>query len=107
MSDRPGVSLRPFQPGDAPAVHRWFNNPAATARFVTEFLTAAPANKLLTFGGDYVIVEPVVGHAAIARRGLAQALDNLVDDGWLDAEAALALVDPLMHGNAEALFSRT
>ena len=30
MSERPHVSLRPFQPGDAAAVHRWFNNPAAT-----------------------------------------------------------------------------
>ena len=29
-ADRPAVSLRPFQPGDAPAVHRWFNNPQAT-----------------------------------------------------------------------------
>jgi RimJ/RimL family protein N-acetyltransferase len=27
--DRPAVSLRPFQPADAPAVHRWFNNPEA------------------------------------------------------------------------------
>jgi len=30
MSDRPKVSLRPFEPGDAEAVHRWFNNPEAT-----------------------------------------------------------------------------
>ena len=29
-ADRPAVSLRPFQPGDAAAVHRWFNNPQAT-----------------------------------------------------------------------------
>jgi RimJ/RimL family protein N-acetyltransferase len=28
--DEPGVSLRPFEPGDAAAVHRWFNNPEAT-----------------------------------------------------------------------------
>jgi RimJ/RimL family protein N-acetyltransferase len=28
-NDRPAVSLRPFEPGDAPAVHRWFNNPEA------------------------------------------------------------------------------
>ncbi len=27
---KPAVSLRPFQPGDAAAVHRWFNNPEAT-----------------------------------------------------------------------------
>lgn len=30
MSHRPAVSLRPFRPDDAAAVHRWFNNPAAT-----------------------------------------------------------------------------
>lgn len=28
---KPAVSLRPFRPGDAAAVHRWFNNPEATA----------------------------------------------------------------------------
>ena len=30
MSDLPRVSLRRFEPGDAGAVHRWFNNPEAT-----------------------------------------------------------------------------
>ena len=30
MADRPEVSLRGFEEGDAGAVHRWFNNPEAT-----------------------------------------------------------------------------
>jgi RimJ/RimL family protein N-acetyltransferase len=30
VSDRPRVSLRQFEEGDAAAVHRWFNNPEAT-----------------------------------------------------------------------------
>jgi RimJ/RimL family protein N-acetyltransferase len=30
MPDRPEVRLRRFRPEDAPAVHRWFNNPEAT-----------------------------------------------------------------------------
>ena len=30
MADKPKVSLRGFEPGDAAAVHRWFNNPEAT-----------------------------------------------------------------------------
>jgi RimJ/RimL family protein N-acetyltransferase len=30
MGELPEVSLRPFEPGDAAAVHRWFNNPEAT-----------------------------------------------------------------------------
>ncbi len=36
MSERPGVSLRPFEPADAPAVHRWFNNPEATASLMEQ-----------------------------------------------------------------------
>jgi RimJ/RimL family protein N-acetyltransferase len=30
------VSLRPFERGDAAAVHRWFNNPAATASLMEQ-----------------------------------------------------------------------
>jgi ribosomal-protein-alanine N-acetyltransferase len=30
MARQPAVNLRPFEPGDAGAVHRWFNNPEAT-----------------------------------------------------------------------------
>ncbi|HEX6229603.1 MAG TPA: GNAT family N-acetyltransferase [Solirubrobacterales bacterium] len=30
MQDHPQVKLRRFEPGDAEAVHRWFNNPEAT-----------------------------------------------------------------------------
>lgn len=35
-SDRPEVTLRRFEPGDAAAVHRWFNNPAATASLMEQ-----------------------------------------------------------------------
>jgi ribosomal-protein-alanine N-acetyltransferase len=30
MPHRPAINLRAFELGDAPAVHRWFNNPEAT-----------------------------------------------------------------------------
>jgi predicted TIM-barrel fold metal-dependent hydrolase len=82
----------------------WIINPAACVRFVKEFLLAAPASKLLTFGGDYATVENVVGHAAVARQGLAQALSELVAEGWLTEAQGLDLVEPLMRGNARALF---
>ena len=65
-------------------------NPLVTVQFVKAFLVAAPSNKLLTFGGDYATVANVVGHAAIARRGLGQALSELVE--------------PLMRGNARKMF---
>ena len=82
----------------------WIINPPAGVRFLKEFLMAAPANKLLTFGGDYAPVELVPGHARIARRGIAQALEELVDEGWLEADRIPALVPRLMRGTALELF---
>ena len=36
MTDAPSVSLRRFEPGDAEAVHRWFNNSEATATLMEQ-----------------------------------------------------------------------
>ncbi len=82
----------------------WILSPVAANRFLMQYLVTAPANKVLTFGGDYIPVEPVVGHAALARRGITSALTQIVDEGWLDCTAALDLVDPIMRGNARTLF---
>lgn len=82
----------------------WIINPEATARFLRDYLVTAPVNKVLTFGGDYIPVEPVVGHAAIARQGLARTLQGLVADRWLTRAEAVELVEPLMRGNARRIF---
>lgn len=82
----------------------WIVNPKATVRFVEEFLTAVPANKIFGFGGDYTAVENVVGHAYMARQGLALALSNLVEDGWCTEQEALDIVEPIMRGNAYSTF---
>ena len=82
----------------------WIINPAAATRFLEEFLVAAPSSKLLSFGGDYMPVELVPGHARIARAGIARALANLERDGWLAERETRALLARLMHGNAEELF---
>jgi uncharacterized protein len=82
----------------------WIINPVATKDFLKKLLVTAPANKVFVFGGDYIPVEPVVGHAILARRGIALALEELVNEGWLEMEEALDLVEPLMRGNARRLF---
>jgi predicted TIM-barrel fold metal-dependent hydrolase len=82
----------------------WIVNPAAAIRFTREFLTAAPASKLLGFGGDYSTAECIAGHAHIARRGLGQALSELVEGGWIPLEHALSILDMVMGGNARRLF---
>ncbi|MCP4451540.1 MAG: amidohydrolase family protein [Planctomycetes bacterium] len=82
----------------------WIINPVAATDFLKKALVTAPANKILTFGGDYILVEPVLGHAQMARHGITLALKELIEDGWLSQADALALVGPLMRENAYRIF---
>jgi uncharacterized protein len=82
----------------------WIINPLAAKDFLKKYLVTAPANKILTFGGDYLYVELVLGHAMLARQGIALALSELVEEGWLSLADALELIDPIMHGNARRIF---
>jgi predicted TIM-barrel fold metal-dependent hydrolase len=82
----------------------WIINPMAAKDYAKKHIVTAPINKLLPFGGDYIPVEPVLGHARMARRGLARALWELVEEDWLTLDEALDLVDPIQRGTARQLF---
>jgi predicted TIM-barrel fold metal-dependent hydrolase len=82
----------------------WIINPVAAKDYLKKHIVTAPINKLLPFGGDYIPVEPVIGHAALARRGVALALFELVEEGWLNLADALDLVDTILHNNARQVF---
>ncbi len=83
----------------------WIINPVSAREFLEKALVTVPSNKILTFGGDYIAVEPVLGHAQIARQGITLALQALVGDRWLTQSDALALVGPLMRENAHQIFN--
>jgi hypothetical protein len=82
----------------------WIINPSGAKDYFKKHLVTAPANKLLPFGGDYIPVEPVLGHAIMARRGIAQALAELVEEEWLTLADAVELVEPILNGNARQIF---
>lgn len=83
----------------------WIINPVAAKDFLKKFIVTAPANKILTFGGDYIPVEPVLGHAIIARRGIALALSELVEEKWISLDDALELTENIMHNNARTIYN--
>lgn len=83
----------------------WIMNPVAAKDFLKKFLLCAPTNKIFTFGGDFRPVEPVLGHAIMTRRGIALALSELVEEGWLSLDDAMELTDPIMHQNARRVFN--
>ncbi len=82
----------------------WIINPLVCVRFVKEFLSAAPANKLFTFGGDYMIAELIPGHARMARQGLTQAFSELAGEGWLEKNDLEKTIKRVMWQNAHKVF---
>jgi hypothetical protein len=82
----------------------WLINPLAAKDYFKKHIVTAPASKLLPFGGDYIPVEPVLGHAVLARRGIAQGLSELVDEGLLTRNDAMELIEPILNGNAHRIF---
>ena len=84
----------------------WSINPLAAKDFLKKFILTVPNNKIFTFGGDDKIVENLIGHAFVARKGIAQALTELVTENWITMSDALDLVDHLMYKNAEKTFEK-
>ena len=83
----------------------WIINPAACVRFVKEFLLAAPANKLLDLRRRLRRSRERRRPRRIARQGLAAGARRAGRRGLADASATRStLVEPLMRGNARALF---
>lgn len=82
----------------------WIINPNAAVRFLKDMIVGAPASHLFTFGGDHLILELAIGHARVARRGLALAMSELVEEGWISRSEVDVLVPRLMHGNAHDVF---
>ena len=82
----------------------WMLNPVAAIRFLKEFLVAVPSNKLLSFGGDVSYIELVPGLVRTARRGIAQAISQLVEEQWLPSQQVPDLLERILFKNAYSLF---
>lgn len=82
----------------------WIISPEASRHFLSELLVTAPASKVFTFGGDFIPVEMVPGHAVVARRGITLALCDLVAGGWLAEKDVPDMAERVMRGNANEFF---
>ena len=85
----------------------WSINPLAAKDFLKKSILTVPNNKVLAFGGDDKIVENLIGHSMIARKGISQALSELVNEKWITIHDALEVIEYLMFRNAENLFDKT
>ena len=82
----------------------WIIDPITSTEFLSKFLVTVPHNKIFTFGGDFIPVELIPGHAQMAREGIARSIDQLLRDDYIQRNEVQALIAKLMNGNASKFF---
>ncbi|MCG3181562.1 MAG: hypothetical protein BIFFINMI_03960 [Phycisphaerae bacterium] len=82
----------------------WAIDPQSTSLFVRSFLAAAPAHRLLGFGGDSFWPHISVGYGLQARDWLARTLEQEQADGRFDEAEAMQLASLILRDNALELF---
>jgi len=79
-------------------------SPEMAARALRTYVDMVPRNKVLGFGGDYLVVEKVYGHLELARDNIARALADRMADGALTEDHALAWARAILHDNPIAAY---
>jgi hypothetical protein len=84
----------------------WFTMMAPTEarRALASWIEMVPMHKF-SWGGDCVYVEETYGAFLLARRLVADALYDRIEDGWLDVGTALEFARGIFHDNAQSLFN--
>lgn len=79
--------------------------PQAARIALREFLEAVPVSKIFAFGGDYILVDGVLGHLHIARENAAAVLADCVADREITLSRAYRILAMIFHDNAARVFS--
>ncbi len=79
-------------------------SPTVSEKMLHEWIETVPSNKIMAFGGDYVIVEGAYAHSCIARGVVTKVLSDKVRGGYFSREDALELADNVLRDNAWRLF---
>lgn len=79
-------------------------SPEIAVRGLKAWMDLLPANKILGFGGDYLVVEKVYGHLQIARENLCRALAEKVCEQGLSADRAHFWLHRMLHDNAQDVY---
>jgi predicted TIM-barrel fold metal-dependent hydrolase len=79
-------------------------SPSFAYDFLNEAIETLPADKVLGFGGDYVIPEGSYGHAKLCRRIVADVLADKVVDGYWSEDEAVAYAQKILRENPIDVF---
>jgi predicted TIM-barrel fold metal-dependent hydrolase len=82
----------------------WAISPKAGRDLLHELIETVPVGKVCAFGGDYLFVEGVYGHAQLARESIARVLEEKIREGWFDETEAFKFARAILHDNAAELY---
>lgn len=77
----------------------------SAADALDEAIDLLPANKLMAFGGDYIIPENVYGHLVMARENIASVLANRIRCGQITEKYAIELARKWLYQNPRDLYN--
>lgn len=80
-------------------------SPSYMANYLREFLETVPNNKIFAFGGDCAYVEGIFGGAIIARQIVTRCLSEMVGDGYLSEQEAIAVAVKILRKNAITFYN--
>jgi predicted TIM-barrel fold metal-dependent hydrolase len=80
-------------------------SPAKARTALCEWLDEVPVNKILGFGGDYLMVEGAYGHSVIARENIIRVLAEKVDQGDYNLTQAKKYAKLILRENPKSLFN--
>ena len=79
-------------------------SPRFAADFIDEAIETLPRDKVLGFGGDYVVPEGSYGHAMLCREVVSRVLADKVLAGYWSEEEALSYARAILRENAIKVF---
>ncbi|MGD2157546.1 MAG: amidohydrolase family protein [Anaerolineales bacterium] len=82
----------------------WGIDPVGTKKALQTFIGTVPINKIFGFGGDVWMADLVYGYARLARWGVAWALAEMIDQGYLSEAGAVSVTRKILYDNAREFF---
>lgn len=70
-----------------------------------ELFDLVPVNKILGFGGDYLIPEKVFGHMIMAKESIVKVLAKRIEERLMSFDDAVDIAHKLLRDNPKALYA--
>lgn len=79
-------------------------DPLYTIELIKRAINCLPQNKLMAFGGDTTYIELTIGYLELARDNVTLALEQLINQGFIDIKQAESLAWDMFYNNPKNFF---